>query len=110
MGQANQMLIRQRNEFRLRQGEGPQTDRRTDAERVPVFGAAVQRRRLRKLFFEGAGEGLLRVETVLQGDIQNRPAGQTQRDGGFGQPPCPDVSTDGVTGNIFEHPLQMPFE
>ena len=52
MGQANQMLIRQRNEFRLRQGEGPQTDRRTDAERVPVFGAAVQRRRLRKLFLK----------------------------------------------------------
>ncbi|MNE75085.1 hypothetical protein D3C80_1712100 [compost metagenome] len=73
--QANQVLFRQRDEFRLRQGEGPQADWRADAERVPVFGTAIQCRRLRKLFFKRASEGLLRVEAILQGDIQNRSAG-----------------------------------
>lgn len=30
-------------------------------------------------FFKGAGKGLLRVEAVLESDIQNRTRSQTQR-------------------------------
>ena len=108
LGRTDQMGFRQRDNFVFRHGELAQTQRRTHTKRAPVWRAAIEHWRQRELFFKRTGEGLLRIKTILQGNIQNGPRGQAQCHRRLGQTTCANIGPDSMTGDILEHPLQMP--
>ncbi len=76
---------------------------------VPAGGAAIHRRGFAELFLEGARERRLRVEVVLQGDIQDRAWGGAQRLRRLRQAPLADIAAERVAGGAAEHALQVPF-